>query len=177
MLIYEVEDIRNKFNKIFDALDTDQDDRLVLANLLELNKHLKVSTLENDASQADWDNNLSLIDQGNNGFGFEEFLCTMHLDGQIMNGEDLFEKTQQIYYVFASQPGPTQSYADFVKMMRLLKNDIESDEEKVAKIQKAFAPNNTKLLTFAGKNSHLKYRFMLLPFQISKNFEFFYTTF
>jgi hypothetical protein len=140
--------------------------------LPELNKHLKESTLENDASQADWDNNLSLIDQGNNGFGFEEFLCAMHLDGQLMNG-DLFEKTQQIYYVFASQTGHTQSYTDFVKMNRLLKNDIDSDEEKVAKIQKAFAPNNTKLLTFAGKIRHLKYRFILWPFQISKNLAFF----
>ena len=139
----------------------------------ELNKHLRVSTLENDASQADWDNNLSLIDQGNNGFGFEEFLCTMHLDGQLMTGEDLFEKTQQIYYVFASQPGHTQSYVDFVKMNRLLKNDIES-EEKVTKIQKAFAPDNTKLLNFTGKDiSHLKYRFILWPFQTSRNFEFF----
>ena len=150
LLLYQVEDIRNKYKKIFDALDTDHDGKLVLANSSALNKHLKVS--EDFASQEDWDNNLSLIDQGNNGFGFEEFICTLMMDGQIMSEETSGEqKVQECFYLFASQPGHKQSYADFVKMNRLLKYDIESDEEKVAKIKKAFAPNNTKLVTFAGK--------------------------
>ena len=135
----------------------------------ELNKHLKLLTLENDASQADWDNNLSLIDQGNNSFGFEEFICTLMLDGQIMNEETSGEeKTKELFYIFASQPGHKMSYADFVKMSRLLKYDIASDEEKVAKIKKYFAPNNTKLLTYAGKIRHLKYHFILWPSDIKE---------
>ena len=76
----KVEDIRNKYKKIFDALDTDHDGFLTLANLPEINKHL--SEPQPCQEQDDWEVLLKMIDQGNKGCGFEEFLYLLFCDGK-----------------------------------------------------------------------------------------------
>jgi hypothetical protein len=102
--------------------------------------------------QDDWELLLKNIDQGNKGCGFEEFLYLLFCDGKIVNDESGDEKkNKEHFYLFAAQPGHKLSYDDFIKMNRLVSNDLTIFEEKMVAVKKAFAPNNTKLLTFEGE--------------------------
>ena len=128
----------------------------------ELNKYLSEPlVLENDE---DWDSIVKMCPSntvardehnkfGNVGtgtsFGFEQFLYYLMIDGQILKEEaSSEEKDKELFYLFASQPGPKMSWDDINTINNMIAPILKEDYKPIA--EKAFAPNHTKLLTYAG---------------------------
>ncbi len=128
----------------------------------ELNKYLTTPIELGD--EMDWDGLVKMCPSntvtrdehnkfGNLGtgtvFGFEQFLYYLMIDGQILKDESSSdEKDKELFYLFASQPGPKISWADLNTINNMISPVLKEETKSIA--EKHFAPNYSKLLTYAG---------------------------
>ena len=158
----KAEELRNKYKKIFDSIDTDHDGKLIAANVSELNKYLTTPIELGD--DMDWDGLIKMCPSntvtrdehnkfGNVGtgtvFGFDQFLWILKIDGQILEDESSGnEKEKELFYLFASQPGSKMSWTDLNTINNMILPLLKDEYKPIA--EKHFAPNLTKLLTYSG---------------------------
>jgi len=151
------------YKKIFDSIDTDHDGKLIEANVPELNRYL--NTPIELGNGMDWDGFVKLMPSntrtrdelnkfGNLGtgtsFGFEQFLYYLMIDGQILKDKSSEEEREkELFYLFASQPGPKMSWYDMNTINNMMFPILQNEFKHIA--EKTFAPNYSKLLSFEGR--------------------------
>ena len=133
---------------------------MIAANVSELNKHL--TTPIELGEDMGWDDVVKMCPSntvtrdehnkfGNVGtgtvFGFEQFLYYLMIDGQILQ-EESSEREKELFYLFASQPGSKMSWADLNTINNMILPVLKDEFKPIA--EKHFAPNHSKLLTYAG---------------------------